>query len=70
MESQAFNPNPKVIPTTQPTASRRAAQARLSLWLLDQDGPSAYDSDGDPEPIDADEVFGTIFSISLPNSQY
>lgn len=67
MDSQIFNPNPTIIATTQPTARRRAAQARLSLWLLDGgDDSSAYDSDGEPEPIDADEVFDLIRSISDP----
>lgn len=63
MDSQIFNPNPTVIATTQTTAHRRAAQARLSLWLFDEgDDSSAFDSDGEPEPIDADEIFGAIFS--------
>ncbi|KAI9446757.1 hypothetical protein H4582DRAFT_1908147 [Lactarius indigo] len=67
MDSQIFNPNPTIIATTQPIARRRAAQARLSLWLLDgDDDSSAYDSDGEPEPIDADEVFDLIRSISDP----
>ena len=64
MDSQIFNPNPTIIATTLPTARRRAAQARLSLWLLDEgDDSSAFDSDGEPEPIDADEIFGPIFFI-------
>ncbi|KAI9456675.1 hypothetical protein BJY52DRAFT_1275355 [Lactarius psammicola] len=58
MDPQIFNPNPTIIATTQPTARRRAAQARVSLWLLDgDDDSSAYDSDVEPEPIDADEIF-------------
>jgi hypothetical protein len=65
MDSQIFNPNPTIFATTQPTASRRAAQASLSLWLLDEgDNSSDYDSDGEAEPIDADEIFGVIFSVS------
>jgi len=44
--------------------TRRAAQARLSLWLLD--GGDDYDEDGEPEPIDADEIFDLIRSISDP----
>ena len=65
MDSQIFNPNPTIVATTQPIARRRAAQARLSLWLLDgDDDSSAYDSDGEPEPIDADEVFGAICSVA------
>ena len=65
MDSQVFNPNPTIFATTQPTASRRAAQARLSLWLLDGgDDYSDYDSDGEPEPIDADEIFGMISPLS------
>jgi len=67
MDSQIFNPNPTIIATTQPTARRRAAQARVSLWLLDEgDDSSAFDSDGESEPIDADEVFDLIRSISDP----
>ncbi|KAF8274240.1 FAM96B protein [Lactarius quietus] len=67
MDSQIFNPNPTIVATTQPTVRRRAAQARLSLWILDGgDDSSPYDSDGGPEPIDADEVFDLIRSISDP----
>ena len=70
MDSQIFNPNPTIIATTQPTATRRAAQARLSLWLLDGgDDSDAYDSDGEPEPIDADEVFGTISYLCRLDSE-
>jgi metal-sulfur cluster biosynthetic enzyme len=66
MDSQVFNPNPTIFATTKPTASRRAAQARRSLWLLDGgDNSSDYDSDGEAEPIDADEIFGVIFLLSL-----
>ena len=70
MDSQIFNPNPTIVATTQPIARRRAAQARLSLWLLDgDDDSSAYDWDGEPEPIDADEVFGAIFSVARLDSK-
>ncbi|KAH9001568.1 hypothetical protein EDB92DRAFT_1827430 [Lactarius akahatsu] len=58
MDSQIFNPNPTIIATTQPIARRRATQAKLSLWLLD--------GDDDSKPIDADEVFDLIRSISDP----
>lgn len=48
---------------------RRAAQARHSLWLSDDDEDStSYDSDDEPEPIDADEIFGQdpVSYLSLP----
>lgn len=48
---------------------RRAAQARHSLWLSDDDEDSTtYDSDDEPEPIDADEIFGgdPVSYLSLP----
>jgi hypothetical protein len=64
MSSEVFNPNPTIITTAGPTARKRAAQARHSLWLSDDDdSATTYDSDSEPEPIDADEVFGAILSI-------
>ncbi|KAH9055932.1 hypothetical protein EDB87DRAFT_1638469 [Lactarius vividus] len=67
MDSQIFNPNPTIVATTQPIVRRKTIQARQSLWLSDGDDDSGfYDSDGEPEPIDADEVFDLIRSISDP----
>ncbi|KAI0253781.1 FAM96B protein [Lactifluus subvellereus] len=67
MASEVFNPNPTIITTVGPTARKRAAQARHSLWLSDdEDSTTTYDSDDEPEPIDADEVFDLIRSISDP----
>jgi hypothetical protein len=60
MTSEVFNPNPKIIVTAGPSARRRAPQARHSLWLSDHEDSSTYDSDDEPEPIDADEIFGRI----------
>ncbi|KZV70636.1 hypothetical protein PENSPDRAFT_651366 [Peniophora sp. CONT] len=59
---QVFNANPTIFVPTK-TASRRAA--RDSLWATDSD-ESDYGSDSEPEPIDADEVFDLIRSISDP----
>jgi hypothetical protein len=59
--SEVFNPNPTIIATAGPTTRKRAAHASRSLWLSDDDEDSTfYDSSdgGEPEPIDADEVFG------------
>lgn len=67
--SEVFNPNPTIIATAAPTARRRAAQAHHSLWLSDDDEDSDLcDSAADdkPEPIDADEIFDLIRSISDP----
>jgi len=67
--SEVFNPNPTIIATAGPTARKRAAHAKQSLWLSDDDDDSTFydSSDGDePEPIDADEVFDLIRSISDP----
>ena len=59
MTSEVFNPNPTIIATSGPSTRRRASQARHSLWLSDDDEDSTtYDSDDEPEPIDADEIFG------------
>jgi len=59
MASEVFNPNPTIIATAGPTARRRATQH--SLWLSDDDEDSTiYVSDDEPEPIDADEIFGII----------
>ena len=59
MASEVFNPNPTIIATAGPTARKRVAQARHSLWLSDdEDATTTYDSDDESEPIDADEVFG------------
>ena len=69
MTSEVFNPNPTIIATAGPSTRRRAAQARHSLWLSDDDEDSAtYDSDDEPEPIDADEIFGgdPVSYLSLP----
>ncbi|KAI9508693.1 hypothetical protein F5148DRAFT_1193320 [Russula earlei] len=66
MASEVFNPNPTVIATVSPTARRRAAHARHSLWLLDDEDSAIYPSDDEPEPIDADEIFDLIRSISDP----
>jgi hypothetical protein len=64
MASEVFNPNPTIITTVGPTARKRAAQARHSLWLSDdEDSTTTYDSDDEPEPIDADEVFGVVLSV-------
>jgi hypothetical protein len=60
MTSEVFNPNPRIIATAEPSARRRAAQARQSLWLSDDEDSTTYDSDDEPEPIDADEIFGGI----------
>jgi len=60
MTSEVFNPNPTVIATAGPSTKRRAAQARHSLWLSDDEDSTTYDSDDEPEPIDADEIFGEI----------
>jgi hypothetical protein len=67
MASEVFNPNPTIITTVGPTARKRAAQARHSLWLSDdEDSTTTYDSDDEPEPIDADEVFGVVLSVPVP----
>ncbi|KAI0279822.1 hypothetical protein BGY98DRAFT_915368 [Russula aff. rugulosa BPL654] len=67
MTSEVFNPNPTIIATAAPTARRRAAQAHHSLWLSDDEDSDVYDSaDDKPEPIDADEIFDLIRSISDP----
>ena len=60
MTSEVFNPNPKIIVTAGPSARRRGAQAQQSLWLSDDEDSTTYDSDDEPEPIDADEIFGGI----------
>jgi hypothetical protein len=64
MTTEVFNPNPTIIVTAEPSARRRAAQARQSLWLSDDEDSTTYDSDDEPEPIDADEIFGGI-SLSV-----
>jgi hypothetical protein len=66
MTSEVFNPNPTIIATAAPTARRRAAQAHHSLWLSDDENSDIYDSaaDDEPEPIDADEIFG-LFPLFL-----
>ncbi|KAI0003393.1 hypothetical protein BJV74DRAFT_813568 [Russula compacta] len=66
MASEVFNPNPTIIATAGPTTRRRAAQACHSLWLSDDEDSTVYDSDDEPEPIDADEIFDLIRSISDP----
>jgi len=69
MTSEVFNPNPTIVATAGPSVRRRAAQARHSLWLSDDDDDSTtYDSDDKPEPIDADEIFGgdPVSYLSLP----
>ncbi len=71
MTSEVFNPNPTIIATAAPRARRRAAQARHSLWLSDADDEDSdiiydYSADDEPEPIDADEIFGLfLLSFSL-----
>jgi hypothetical protein len=69
MTSEVFNPNPTIIATAAPRARRRAVQARHSLWLSDADDDEDsdiydYSADDEPEPIDADEIFG-LFLLSL-----
>ncbi|KAH9977347.1 FAM96B protein [Lactifluus volemus] len=67
MASEIFNPNPTIIATAGPTTRKRVSQARHSLWLSDdEDATTTYDSDDESEPIDADEVFDLIRSISDP----
>ena len=69
MTSEVFDPNPTITATAGPAVRRRAAQARHSLWLSDDDeDPTTYDSDDEPEPIDADEIFGRdpVSYLSLP----
>ena len=61
MTSEVFNANPTIVATTAPTARRRAAHARHSLWLSDDEDSDIHDSDDEPEPIDADEIFGLFF---------
>ncbi|KAF8479125.1 hypothetical protein DFH94DRAFT_693495 [Russula ochroleuca] len=63
MTSEVFNANPTIVATAAPTARRRAAH---SLWLSDDEDSDIYDSDDEPEPIDADEIFDLIRSISDP----
>jgi hypothetical protein len=63
MTSEVFNPNPTIIVTAGPSARRRVA--RQSLWLSDDEDSTIYDSDDEPEPIDADEIFGGIPSFCL-----
>lgn len=65
MTTEVFNPNPTIIVTAGPSARRRTAQARQSLWLSDDEDSTTYDSDDEPEPIDADEIFGEFLSLSL-----
>ena len=63
--SEVFNPNPTIIATAAPTARRRAAQAH-SLWLSDDEDSDIYDSaDDNPEPIDADEIFGLYLFLAF-----
>ncbi|KAI0261057.1 hypothetical protein BC834DRAFT_897840 [Gloeopeniophorella convolvens] len=64
MSSEVFNPNPTIIATAQPNTRRKASHAQ-SLWLSDSED-SSFDSDDEPEPIDADEVFDLIRCISDP----
>ena len=59
MTSEVFNANPTIVATAAPTARRRAAH---SLWLSDDEDSDIYDSDDEPEPIDADEIFGMFLS--------
>lgn len=71
MTSEVFNPNPTIIATSAPTARKRAVRAHHSLWLSDDEDSDTYDSavDGEPEPIDADEIFGLFsFSLCLPSA--
>jgi hypothetical protein len=65
MTSEVFNANPTIVATTAPTARRRAAQARHSLWLADDEDSDIHDSDDEPEPIDADEIFGLFLFSSF-----
>ena len=72
MTSEVFNANPTIVATAAPTARRRAAQARHSLWLLDDEDSDIYDSDDGTEPIDADEIFGLFlfsFRCSRPKAE-
>jgi len=68
MSSEVFNPNPTIIATAAPTARKRAARARHSLWLSDDNSDDdILDSadDDTPEPIDADEIFGLFLVLSF-----
>ncbi|KAI0031704.1 hypothetical protein K488DRAFT_78919 [Vararia minispora EC-137] len=62
MSDQTFNANPTVFALTK-SAKRRAAKELL--WLSQSD-ESDYDSGDEFEPIDGDEVFDLIRSISDP----
>jgi hypothetical protein len=60
MTSEVFNANPTIVATAAPTARRRAA---FSLWLSDDEDSDIYDSDDEPQPIDADEIFGLFLFL-------
>ncbi|KAI0318431.1 hypothetical protein OF83DRAFT_1056886 [Amylostereum chailletii] len=63
MSAEIFNPNPTIFAPTQ-SSSRRTNEKR-SLWVSDSDD-SSYGSDDEVEPIDRDEVFDLVRSISDP----
>ncbi|KAI0045153.1 FAM96B protein [Auriscalpium vulgare] len=65
MSAEAFNPNPTIVNTGSSWTRRKSASERHSLWITDEDEDD-YGSDDGEEPIDGDEVFDLIRSISDP----